>query len=65
MVLEKEGPNDGLVSLKSAQWVSLFSRQGGSHVLIYNGAGNVPRHVGRRKPSRSSRMGQHCAIQVG
>lgn len=66
MVLDKEGPNDGLVSVSSAHWVGSKQTRLFSWRSDYSGViGKIPRNPRRRQPSGSGRMGQHCTVQVG
>lgn len=67
VILEKEGPNDGLVSVESAKWVSVQC----SHlcyILIFAHpylTGNLPRHNPKREPPRPGGVDESCAVQVG
>ncbi|KAF8167720.1 Alpha/Beta hydrolase protein [Crassisporium funariophilum] len=68
VILEKEGPNDGLVSVESSKWV----RPPSFHFILLIKhmsntlkTGHLPRHPLARQPPRPRRVDQHRALQMG
>ncbi len=63
MIMEKEGPNDGLVSLASAKWVRTSSNHDDPrYLMIISLLGDVSRHIGRCEPSRLGGVGEYGSI---
>lgn len=54
VILEKEGPNDGLVSVESSKWVCLFYCR--DFLILPFQIGYLPGHIITSKPSRSRRL---------
>ena len=74
IILEKEGPNDGLVSVESSKWVSRLPLPGTSvcvarRALLNSSSasatGNVSRHAPGCESPRSSRVDQRGSVQLG
>jgi hypothetical protein len=64
VILEKEGPNDGLVSVESAKWVSAQDAFF-EYTLLNTHTGHISRYPFSREPSRPCGMDERCAIYVG
>ena len=64
VIAEKEGPNDGLVSVESSKWVSIdwIDRE---TKLIFKQKGYLPWNVIRREPSGLGWVDKYRQVQMG